>query len=84
MTENANTQSCHLFQAQLSELIGSGEDLAAHPHLLQCPRCQALLAELETIAQAARQLFPVVDPPDKLWTQIESALRNEKQMPEAD
>jgi hypothetical protein len=36
-----------------------------------------LLAELETIAEAARQLFPSVEPPDEVWTQIESAIQRE-------
>ena len=58
--------SCAEFQAQLPELIGSGADAAAHPHIQSCELCRALLADLETIAEAARQLFPVVEPPDEL------------------
>jgi hypothetical protein len=42
-----------------------------------CALCRALLADLETIAEAARQLFPVVDPPEHLWEQIESAIKHE-------
>ena len=34
-----------------------------------------LLADLETIAEAARQLFPSVEPPDTLWEHIESAIK---------
>jgi hypothetical protein len=78
MTDAPNTLACHLFQAQLSELIGSGENLSAHPHLSSCKLCRALLADLETIAEAARQLLPAVEPPDELWRQIESALQSEK------
>jgi len=77
MTHEANNLSCAGFQALLPELIGRGEDVAAHPHILGCARCRALLADLETIAEAARQLLPVVEPPDDLWEQIESAIRNE-------
>jgi hypothetical protein len=69
--------NCEAFQAQLPELIGSGEDVSAHPHLQSCELCRALLADLETIAEAARQLFPIVEPPDELWEHIESAIRNE-------
>jgi len=68
----------------LPQMIGSGEDLASHPHLLGCPLCRALLADLETIAEAARQLFPVAEPPDDLWLQIESALQKEKTAQERD
>ncbi len=78
MTEEANPMTCHEFQAQLPEMIGSGESLAAHTHLQHCALCRALLADLETIAEAARQLFPVMDPPDDLWEHIESALKKEK------
>ena len=84
MTQNANIIACEQFQARLPELIGSGENLANHPHLLGCPLCRALLADLETIAEAARQLFPVAEPPDDLWLQIESALQKEESTPELD
>ncbi|MGD1107200.1 MAG: hypothetical protein ABR865_09150 [Terracidiphilus sp.] len=77
MTGDADRMSCAEFQAQLSELIESGEDAATHPHVQGCDRCRALLAELETIAEAARQLFPSVEPPDEVWTQIESAIKRE-------
>jgi hypothetical protein len=78
MTEKPNMMTCEQFQAQLPELIGSGKDLANHPHLQSCSRCSALLADLMTIAEAARQLLPVVEPPDELWEHIESALKNEE------
>jgi predicted anti-sigma-YlaC factor YlaD len=77
MTENPNTMTCEQFQAQLPDLIGSGENLDSHPHLSVCPRCRALLADLKTIAEAARQLLPIVEPPDEVWEHIESAIKNE-------
>jgi hypothetical protein len=77
MTGDPRKMSCEEFQAQLPELIGSGEDASAHPHVQGCDRCRALLADLETIAEAARQLFPSVEPPDEVWTQIESAIKRE-------
>jgi hypothetical protein len=33
------------------------------------------LADLKTIAEAARQLFPSVEPPDEVWEHIESAIK---------
>lgn len=72
--------SCEQFQAQLPELIGSGEGIASHPHYQSCALCRALVADLQTIAEAARQLFPVVEPPDDLWKQIESAIREEESL----
>jgi hypothetical protein len=78
MNGEPGNMSCTDFQAQLSELIASGEDAAAHPHVQGCARCRALLADLKTIAEAARQLFPSVEPPDEVWEHIESALKREK------
>jgi len=77
MTGHPGNMSCAEFQAQLPELVGSGKDAARHPHAQGCERCRALLADLETIAEAARQLFPSVEPPDELWEQIESAIKKE-------
>jgi len=81
MNGDPGKMSCVEFQAQLSELIGSGEDPAAHPHVQGCARCSALLADLKTIAEAARQLFPSVEPPDEVWEHIESAIRREDKAP---
>jgi predicted anti-sigma-YlaC factor YlaD len=77
MKESVNNLSCAQFQARLPELIGSGDNLADHPHLRSCNLCRALLADLDAIAQAARQLFPVEEPPDALWEHIESAIEHE-------
>ncbi len=77
MTDSRRTMSCEEFQAQLPELIGSGVKVSDHEHLQTCELCRALLADLETIAEAARQLFPIVEPPDNLWEQIESKIKSE-------
>ena len=78
MTDDRNHLNCAAFQAQLAELIGTGEDISAHPHIQTCAQCRALLADLETIAEAARQLFPAVEPPEELWEHIESAIMKEE------
>jgi hypothetical protein len=78
MTADPIKMGCAEFQAQLPELIGSGANAKAHPHIQSCELCGALLADLETIAEAARQLFPVVEPPDEVWEHIELAIKNEK------
>ena len=70
--------SCTDFQAQLSDLISSGATITNDPHLMTCENCRALLRDLETIAEAARQLFPIEEPPDDLWQQIETAIGHEK------
>ena len=84
MTEDDDNLTCAAFQGQLADLIGSGEDAASHPHLRTCALCRALLTDLETIAEAARQLFPIAEPPDTLWEHIDSAIRNETKSTEPD
>jgi predicted anti-sigma-YlaC factor YlaD len=78
MSQNAIKMTCTEFQAQLSDLISSGTTIANDPHLASCENCRALLRDLETIAEAARQLFPIEEPPDALWQQIETAIGHDK------
>jgi hypothetical protein len=78
MSGDPTKLTCAEFQAMLPDLIGSGEDASAHPHLKNCELCGALLADLETIAEAARQLFPGVEPPDEVWDHIETAIKRDK------
>lgn len=78
MTSSLNKTECADFQSRLPDMIGAGEDLSQHPHIMSCELCRALLADLETIAEAARQLFPAVEPPDALWENIESAIRGKE------
>jgi predicted anti-sigma-YlaC factor YlaD len=78
MTRNATKMSCAEFQTQLSDLISSGATTANDPHLKTCENCRALLRDLETIAEAARQLFPIEEPPEALWQQIETAIGQDK------
>jgi hypothetical protein len=80
MTEHPKGMTCEEFQVHMPELIGTGEDLSAHRHVQNCALCRALLQDLETIAEAARQLFPVEDPPDRLWEQIQSAIKQEQEV----
>jgi hypothetical protein len=84
MKPDPNTMSCEDFQARLADLIGSGVDLDGHPHLQTCETCQQLLQELETIAEAARQLFPIQPPEDNLWERIETAIKEEDGIIEQD
>jgi len=78
MTEDRTQMSCHAFQAQLADLIATGEDVSNHPHLATCGNCRALLADLQTIADAARQLLPIEQPKEDLWDRIELAIKKEE------
>lgn len=83
MIDTRKNISCEEFQAQLPELIGSGADVSTHPHVQSCELCRAFVADLEAIAAAARELFPVEDPPDRVWEQIQSAIQEEEGKPSA-
>jgi hypothetical protein len=68
--------TCEEFQSHLPELIASGEDVSQHPHIQECELCRSLLADLEAIALAARELM-FVDPPDTVWEELELKLKAE-------
>jgi hypothetical protein len=76
MTGDPNNISCQEFQEGLAELVGSG-DAASHPHLKTCANCRALLADLQAIADAAKQLL-LEQPDEELWNRIEMSIKNEK------
>ncbi|HTM17996.1 MAG TPA: hypothetical protein VL135_13870 [Terracidiphilus sp.] len=75
MTIDSKSMSCEDFQSHLPELVGSGVDVENHPHIKECAICRQLYDDLQTIAQAAKQLFPDEQPEDNLWERIESAIK---------
>lgn len=76
MTLDPKSMSCEEFQSQLAELVGSGADVVNHPHIRSCQNnCLRLYEDLQTIADAAKQLFPDQQPEDNLWERIESAIK---------
>jgi len=77
MTEDPKNMTCEEFSARMNEMIAAGEDIFSHPHVQTCELHRALLADLEAIAKAARELFPEVEPPDDLWKEIEGKLEME-------
>jgi hypothetical protein len=84
VAKEPKTMTCEEFQNLLPQLIGTGEDINLHPHIETCELCRAFLSDLEAIAEAARQLFPAVEPPDDLWSSIESAIQQEQTPPRAE
>ncbi len=81
MIDKRKHMSCEEFSASMADLAAAGVDLFAHPHVRRCKLHRALLDDLETIARAARQLFPEVDPPDTLWDEIQARLTQEGVFP---
>ena len=58
----------------LSELMEAGADLSNDPNVGGSDLYRAFLADIEAIAEAARQMFPAVEPPDEVWQHIESVI----------
>lgn len=77
MIDNGRNMSCQEFDACMAELVAAGEDMFAHPHVRRCKLHRAFLEELEVIAQAARQLFPDLDPPEAVWNGIEAEIASQ-------
>ena len=71
------------FENYLPDLFANGDgkvsqDPRLQKFLAENPDCAALVRDLETIAETARSLFePVGDPSDKVWSNIQSKLREE-------
>ncbi len=76
MIQTPDDMSCAEFQARLADFIGSGEDVAHHSHIRQCDHCRILFSDIQTIATTARELFPVVEPPEEVWENIELAIKD--------
>ena len=70
--------SCEEFSACMADLIAAGADIFAHPHVRKCKVHRALLEDLETIARAAKQMFPEIDPPDTVWEGIQAQMAQDQ------
>ena len=61
------------------------QDPRLQKFLAENPDCAALVRDLETIAETARSLFePVGDPSDKVWSNIQTKLREESALASED
>ena len=71
------------FEQYLPDLFATGEGRVSQDPRLQRlfkehPDCLALVRDLETIAETAKSLFqPTEDPSDRVWSNIQSRLREE-------
>jgi hypothetical protein len=75
---SVNSAECAEFQSHLPELLSVEDaDIMQDPHVRGCENCTALVRDLESIAQAARELLPVYDPSPDLWSQISTAMKQE-------
>ncbi len=87
---NFDTLKPEEFELYLPELFANGDgkvsqDPRLKDFLARNPDCAALVNDLETIAETAKSLFaPVGDPSDKVWSNIQSKLREEGEITDDD
>jgi hypothetical protein len=68
--------NCVDLQNSLAE-IEDGTSVEQRSHLEACPKCAALVKELNLISSAARNLREADEPSPRVWNSIEIALRQE-------
>ncbi len=73
------TIHCDQFMEMLEPWMEGERHPDAAAHLGGCGRCRAVLADLEVIQAASRQLAQVeVDPPQRVWVSLRSQLEAEE------
>jgi hypothetical protein len=75
MIDGLSKQNCVQY---LSESIEADADLSKVLSVENRGLYRAFLADIEAIADAARQMFPAVEPPDEIWEHIESVIKGSK------
>jgi len=75
--QDLQDQECAQFQSLMAERIGASEDLQTYEHMKTCPRCPALLRDLEYMVETIKIAMqePVVDPADDVWRHIEEKIK---------
>ena len=72
------TIDCNVFFNELEQWMEGGRSADAEAHLRGCPRCRALVEDLESIRQTALSLEDVdTAPPDRIWIALRSQLEQE-------
>jgi hypothetical protein len=70
--------TCLEFQKALPDIIDSGGTPEHETHLKTCAVCHDLLMDLKYIAEQAKLLVPMEDPPERVWNGIQRALESER------
>ena len=69
--------TCVEFQKALPYIIETGGNAEEEEHLKSCPVCSDLVQDLKYIAEQAKLLVPMHDPPSGVWQGIKGALEQE-------
>ena len=69
--------NCVEFQAALPYIIDKGGNADHEAHLKSCKVCYDLVMDLKYIADQAKLLVPMEDPPGRVWEGIQRSLEGE-------
>src|SRR5437764_4330491 len=69
--------TCAEFQAVLPYIIDNGGKAEEQQHLRTCALCSELVADLKYIAEQAKLLVPMMEPPKQVWEDIKTSLERE-------
>jgi anti-sigma factor RsiW len=76
--------NCQTIRPHLSQFVDDALDAetraAVDAHLSTCAACAGIVDDLSRLRSAARRLGPI-DPPERLWLNIESQVRQERSRP---
>ena len=68
--------TCAEFQKVLPEIIDNGGTAEHEAHLKKCAICRDLVMDLRYIAEQAKMLVPMEDPPERVWNGIQRSLES--------
>ena len=69
--------TCAEFQRVLPYIIESGGSPDEEEHLRECRVCSDLVSDLKYIAEQAKLLVPMEDPPRRVWDGIQKTLERD-------
>lgn len=69
--------TCAEFQRVLPYIIETGGNADEEAHLRSCGVCSDLVRDLRYIAEQAKLLVPMEDPPARVWEGIEASLKRQ-------
>jgi hypothetical protein len=69
--------NCAEFQKVLPYIIETGGNAEEEQHLRECPVCSDLVQDLKYIAEQAKLLVPMEEPPPEVWDGIKGSLERE-------
>lgn len=70
--------TCAEFQKVLPFIIDTGGNPEQEAHLASCPVCRDLVMDLKYIAEVAKLLVPMIEPPARVWENVQQAIETEE------